>query len=135
MSLVQKLNFAVRGDERGFLVPIEANRTVPFEIKRVYYLYATKPDVRRGLHAHIKLRQAAVCVHGCCSLLLDDGHKQEIIQLDDPSQGILIESMVWHEIFDFSQDAVLLVFADGYYDESDYIRARKEFDRLIQKIS
>ncbi len=131
MALIKKLSFPVRGDHRGLLVPIEANQILPFQIRRVYYLFKTSKGVRRGLHAHHKLHQAAVCIQGSCKFLLDDGSEQEIVQLDNPGEALLIEPMVWHEMFDFSDDAVLLVLADDHYDESDYIRARAEFDRLV----
>ena len=113
------------------LVPIEANQILPFQIRRIYYMFKTSVGVRRGLHAHHKLRQAAVCIQGNCKFLLDDGKEQATVSLDDPAEALLIEPMIWHEMFDFSDDAVLLVLADDHYDESDYIRARTEFDRLI----
>jgi dTDP-4-dehydrorhamnose 3,5-epimerase-like enzyme len=131
MALIQQLSFPVRGDHRGLLVPIEANDILPFQIRRIYYLFKTSPGVRRGLHAHHKLRQAAVCIQGRCKFLLDDGSEQQIVQLDNPAEALLIEPMVWHEMFDFSENAVLLVLADDHYEESDYIRVRAEFDRLV----
>jgi dTDP-4-dehydrorhamnose 3,5-epimerase-like enzyme len=131
MALIQQLTFPVRGDDRGLLVPIEANRILPFEIRRIYYLYRTTAGVRRGLHAHHKLHQAAVCIQGSCNFLLDNGREEATVRLENPAQALLIEPMVWHEMFDFSDDAVLLVLADDHYDESDYIRTRAEFDRLI----
>jgi dTDP-4-dehydrorhamnose 3,5-epimerase-like enzyme len=134
MALVEKLDFLVRGDERGFLVPIEPGRDLPFEIRRIYYLYNTISGIRRGLHAHHKLRQAAACLRGHCTFLLDDGHEQANVILNSPSQALMIEPMVWHEMFDFSDDAVLLVLADGPYDEADYIRSRTEFDRLAARL-
>jgi len=132
MALVKKLDFPVRGDERGLLVPIETGRDIPFDICRIYYLYMTTSGVRRGLHAHHKLRQAAICVQGHCSFLLDDGKEQATVLLNTPSQGLMIEPMVWHEMFDFSDDAVLLVLADAPYEEADYIRSRVEFDQLTK---
>ena len=109
-------------DDRGALVALEAQRNIPFEIKRVYYIYATRQDVRRGFHAHKALRQMVICVAGSCRFLLDDGHQRHHIQLNDPAKGLLLEGMIWREMYDFSPDCVLLILANEYYDDADYIR-------------
>ena len=127
MSLVQWINFPSLGDERGSLVALEGARTVPFKIKRVYYIFGTQPGVARGFHAHRNLRQVAVCVTGKCRMVLDDGEKREQAWLDSPNKGLVIGEMVWHEMHDFSSDCVLLVLASEYYDESDYIRLYSDF--------
>ena len=127
MSLVQWINFPSLGDERGSLVALEGAKTVPFEIKRVYYIFATQPGVARGFHAHRNLRQIAVCVTGKCRMVLDDGEKREEAWLDSPNKGLVINEMVWHEMHDFSSDCVLLVLASEHYDESDYIRLYSNF--------
>ena len=117
----------VRGDERGSLVAVEANREAPFPIARVYYLYGTGPRVTRGLHAHKELRQLAIPVAGSCTMLLDDGEGRASILLNDPAHGLLLPPMVWHEMSDFSADCVLMVLADAAYDEADYIRDYNDF--------
>ena len=127
MSLVQWVNFPSLGDERGSLVALEGAKTVPFEIKRVYYIFGTQPGVARGFHAHRKLRQVAVCVTGKCRMVLDDGEKREEAWLDSPNKGLVINEMVWREMHDFSSDCVLLVLASEHYDESDYIRLYSNF--------
>lgn len=127
MSLVKLIDLTLRGDERGKLAVFESINTVPFEIKRVYYLTDTKSDVSRGYHAHKQLEQVAVCVSGKCRMLLDNGSEKEEIWLDSPDKAIRIESMVWHEMHDFSEDCVLLVLASELYDEADYIRKYSEF--------
>ena len=127
MSLVQWINFPSLGDERGSLVALEGAKTVPFEIKRVYYIFATQPGVARGFHAHRNLRQIAVCVTGKCRMVLDDGEKREEAWLDSPNKGLVINEMVWHEMHDFSSDCVLLVLASEHYDEGDYIRLYSNF--------
>ena len=127
MSLVQWINFPSLGDERGSLVALEGAKTVPFEIKRVYYIFGTQPGVARGFHAHKKLRQVAVCVTGKCRMVLDDGEKREEAWLDSPNKGLVINEMVWREMHDFSSDCVLLVLASEHYDESDYIRLYSNF--------
>ncbi len=129
MSLIKTINLVPLGDERGFLVVFESNKidSVPFEIKRVYYIFDTKEGVARGFHAHKKLKQIAVCVKGGCRFVLDDGvEKQEII-LDSSVEGLVIEGLVWREVYDFSPDCVLMILASEHYDESDYIWDYQEF--------
>lgn len=103
------------------LVALEVDRNVPFEIRRVYYLFATADGVRRGGHAHRHLNQLAVTVRGSVTFVLDDGSGPVEVVLDDPSRGLLIGSMVWREMHDFSADCVLMVLADQLYDPDDYI--------------
>lgn len=125
------VKFQQHGDERGQLVAIEANKDVPFEIKRVYYMYETGKKVRRGFHAHKCLKQILVCIHGSCKILLDSGREKEVILLDKPYEGILISNNIWREMFDFSEDAVLMVLASEYYDEEDYIRNYDQFMEMV----
>lgn len=127
MNLVKWIDFQVLGDERGSLVAIEQNKLIPFEIKRIYYLYNTGEGVSRGYHAHQNLKQVAICVSGKCKMVLDNGVDRQEVWLDCPTKGILIESMIWREMHDFSPDCVLLVIASQPYDESDYIRDYKIF--------
>ena len=128
---IQLIDFEEHGDDRGTLISLEQNKNIPFEIKRCYYMFDTRPDVRRGFHAHKCLKQVLICVHGQCKVLLDDGLEKEIVPLDKPNRGLVIESNVWREMFDFSSDAVLMVLASELYDESDYIRDYNEFIRYI----
>ena len=123
------LPLTLRGDERGSLVAIEESRDVPFPIARVYYLFGTRDGVTRGLHAHVALRQFAVAVRGSCSMLLDDGARRTTLRLDDPTVGLMLPPMVWHEMSDFSADCVLMVLAGAPYDEADYIR---DYDRFLE---
>lgn len=120
------------GDMRGSLVSLEVNKQIPFDIKRVYYIFDTKQGVSRGFHAHKNLSQILICVKGSCRILLDNGKITENILLDTPNQGILIEGLIWREMHDFSDDCVLLVLASNYYDESDYIRDYNEFIKEAQ---
>jgi len=133
MSLTKMFNFPILGDERGSLVALEANKSIPFNIKRVYYIFGTNPGVARGFHAHKTLKQVAVCVAGSCRMLLDDGYKKEKVLLDSPAKGLLIEGLVWHEMHDFSTDCVLLVLASEHYDEADYIRDYQVFKHELEK--
>lgn len=129
MSLVNKINFPIIGDDRGSLISIEPgfNKNVPFEVKRIYYIFGTKSGVSRGFHAHKKLKQVAIAVSGSCQILLDDGSQQRIVDLDSPDFGLLIEGMTWREMHNFSEDCVLMVLASEAYDESDYIRNYQDF--------
>lgn len=120
------------GDKRGQLVALEAKQEIPFEIKRVYYIYDTLSDVRRGFHAHKELKQLLICVKGSCKILLDNGTEKEIVSLDKPYKGIFVQSNMWREMYDFSSDAVLLVLASELYDESDYIRDYDEFLKYVK---
>lgn len=130
---VIKYVFQPHGDERGQLVALEELKNVPFQIKRVYYMYDTVKDMHRGRHAHKNLEQILVCVHGSCKVLLDDGADQEIVSLDKPNEGIYISGNTWRELYDFSDGAVIMVLASEYYHESDYIRDYDEFKRLTAK--
>ncbi len=125
------VNFPVLGDERGSLIAVESGQSVPFEIKRVYYIYGTVSGVVRGLHAHHELEQMAICLRGKCHFLMDDGANREVIVLDRPDVGLLIPPMVWHEMSEFSDDCVLMVLANDHYDEADYIRNYDDFKNLV----
>jgi len=126
-SLIKKIGLNRLGDERGSLVALESHRTIPFCVKRVYYLFNTTRGVARGFHAHRNLKQVAVCVSGSCRFVLDNGKQREEVILDNPITGLLIDSLTWREMYDFSSDAVLMVLASEYYDELDYIRNYDEF--------
>ncbi len=121
------------GDERGSLIALEEGKNIPFQIKRVYYIYQTKENVRRGYHAHYSLKQLVIAVKGSCRFVLDNGKEKVEIFLDNPSQGLLIDSCVWREMYDFSDDCVLMVLADQLYDEKDYIRDYESFLKITQE--
>lgn len=127
MSLLQWVDFPPLGDERGSLVALEGEKTVPFNIKRVYYIFGTQQGVARGFHAHLNLQQVAICVTGRCRMVLDDGTSREEAWLDSPTKGLVIGNFVWREMHDFSPDCVLLVLASEHYDENDYIRDYSAF--------
>jgi dTDP-4-dehydrorhamnose 3,5-epimerase-like enzyme len=131
MSLINIISFPPLGDDRGSLVALEANRTIPFDVKRVYYIFGTQPGVSRGFHAHRALKQVAVCVTGKCRMVLDDGQRREEVLLDSPTKGLLIGDLVWREMHDFSPDCVLLVLASEHYSETDYIRSYEEFKQAL----
>lgn len=125
--LIKWLEFPPLGDDRGALVALEAQETIPFNIKRVYYLFGTKPDITRGLHAHFALKQVLLCITGNCKVLLDDGVVRKSVVLNSPVKGLLVEGLIWREMSEFSVDCVLLVIASELYDEDDYIRDYETF--------
>ena len=128
---VIKYAFQQHGDDRGMLVALEEYKDIPFEIKRVYYMYDTKKNVHRGFHAHKSLEQILICIHGSCKVLLDNGTEKKIVQLEKPYEGLYIANNMWREMYDFSEDAVLMVLASEYYKEEDYIRDYNEFLRMV----
>ena len=130
---VTKFTFPPHGDDRGQLVAIEATKDLPFEIRRVYYIYDTLPGVRRGFHAHRNLQQILLCVSGSCKIHLDDGTDTAEVTLDTPNQGLYIANNMWREMYDFSPGAVLLVLASEYYDEADYIRNYEDFIKMVRE--
>lgn len=132
MSLINLIEFKTLGDDRGNLISLEENKNIPFDIKRVYYLFGTKDGVSRGFHAHKELKQIAVCLTGSCKFIMDDGKEKEEILLDSNSKGLLVDVMQWHEMYDFSENCVLMVLASDYYDESDYIRNYENFLGLLE---
>ena len=129
--LCKLIDFDIRGDDRGSLIAIEQGYNAPFEIKRVYYIFDTKEGVGRGFHAHRDLKQIAICVKGSCRFVVDDGKQKEELWLDSPTQGLLIEGLLWREMYDFSPDCVLLVLASEHYDENDYIR---DYDKFLKEV-
>lgn len=130
---IKKLQFPTNTNETGTLSFFEAGRHIPFDIRRVYYIYDVQGDSRRGFHAHRDLKQVLFCIHGSCKLLLDNGTEQENVLLDNPAEGLLIENPIWREMYDFSPGAVLLVMASHYYDEADYIRDYDEFLAFVKE--
>lgn len=124
---IKKIQFPTHTNETGSLSFFEAERHIPFDIRRVYYIYDVQGDSRRGFHAHRALEQVLLCIHGSCKILLDNGKEKETVLLDKPNEGLIVENPIWREMYDFSPGAVLLVMASQYYDEADYIRDYDEF--------
>ena len=116
----------VHEDARGKLVSIDSEADLPFAIARVYYILQGDGSPR-GFHAHKQLRQLMICLAGSCRVLLDDGTGRQDLRLDRPTDGLMIEPMVWHEMHDLSPDCILLVLASAPFDEGDYIRDYASF--------
>ncbi len=114
-------------DERGNLSFIEVGKIINFPINRIYWLYDLKQD--RGAHAHKQLKQFIFCANGSADLILDDGNNRDIITLNSPDKGILIEKPLWREITNFRNNPSIIVIASDIYDEEDYIRSYEEFKK------
>lgn len=123
------IKFKDLGDERGNLVVIEGDgMDIPFDIKRVFYIYGSDSTVVRGQHANRYTEFLLVNVSGSSKVKVDNGFEQEIIELNQPGMGLYIPSMLWKDMYDFSVDSVLLVMASRHYDETEYIR---DYDAYI----
>lgn len=105
-------------DKRGNLTVIE--KVLPFAIKRVFYIYGVDDSIRGG-HRHHKTIQAAICIKGECKIYNNDSKGKKVYNLNKPSSCLILEPQDWHQMYDFSKDAILMVFASEYYDENDYI--------------
>ena len=125
--------FDVNTDKYGKLVPLEGNDTIPFDIKRVYYIYEVEEDVRRGFHSHKELEQVLICVHGSVKILVKTPEEEEIFTLDDPKKGLYIGPNIWREMYDFEDVAVLLVLASDHYDIKDYIRKYENYEKYYNE--
>ena len=126
------IDLKVFGDERGKLVSLEGNKNIPFDIKRVYYIFDTVPDQERGKHAHKELEQIIVAMDGACQFVLDDGKNREEVWLNRPDVGLYIGKNMWREMRHFSYGCKLMVLASKHYDEKEYIREYNEFLESLQ---
>ena len=121
------LEFRDLGDERGKLVVIEGSESIPFEIKRVFYIYGSDPTVVRGQHANRESEFVLINVAGKSKVRITDGSEEFIVELDRPMMGVYIPKMVWKDMYDFSSDSVLLVLASTHYDDDEYIRDYNDY--------
>lgn len=117
---------------RGNLTVVEQNIDVPFEIKRAYWTYDVPSGESRGGHAHKQLQQLLVAMSGSFDVTLDNGQERETVHLNHPYQGLLIPSMTWRTLEDFSSGAVCMVLASELYDEDDYIRDYEQFLKAVK---
>ncbi len=129
---VKMLEFVEHGDEKGNLVVVEGNIDVPFDIKRAFYIYGSDPDIIRGQHANKKTEFVLINVAGTSKVKIKDGKGNEIIySLNRPKTGLYIPSMVWKEMYDFSDDSVLLCLASEHYDDTEYVRDYDHYVSLV----
>lgn len=125
MSLKERckiLEFNELGDERGKLVAIESFKEVPFEIKRIFYIYGTTPDTVRGQHANKKSEFVLINLKGSCKVRLYDDDEEYIVELNKPNIGLYIPKLVWKDMYDFSGDSLLLSISNEPYDKTEYVR-------------
>lgn len=122
------ITFSDLGDERGNLIVIEGDGyDIPFDIKRVFYIYGSDDTVVRGQHANRETEFLLVNVGGKSKVRIDNGRESKVIELDKPGVGLYIPTMLWKDMYDFSSDSILLVLASKHYDANEYIRDYKEY--------
>jgi dTDP-4-dehydrorhamnose 3,5-epimerase-like enzyme len=136
VSLKEKcpiLHFGDLGDERGKLVVIEGRDSIPFEIKRVFYIYDSDDTVIRGQHANRRSEFVLINVSGKSKVRITDGKEEIVVGLDRPMMGVYIPPMIWKDMYDFSEDSILLVLASTHYDGTEYIRDYEEYIKEVSK--
>lgn len=121
------IEFKDLGDERGKLVVVEGTKDIPFAIQRVFYIYGSDCSVVRGQHANRKSEFVLINVAGKSKVKIDDGNRQKVVELNRPMMGMYIPQMVWKDMYDFSEDSVLLCLASTHYDGTEYIRNYEEY--------
>ncbi len=130
MEFYKILEFKELGDERGNLVAIEGGMDIPFEVKRVFYMYGTDDTMVRGQHANRRSQFVLINVSGSSKIKVDDGKGHtEIINMDKPRIGVYLPPMIWKEMYDFSQNSTILCLTDTHYDPEEYIRDYDEYLR------
>jgi dTDP-4-dehydrorhamnose 3,5-epimerase-like enzyme len=134
LKKVQLLDLNPYCDQRGKLVYLQQGVCLPFSPKRIYYLYDISEGAVRGVHAHKKLQQLIVAIHGSFTIKVYDGEEWEEIRLDQAGRGILVLPGVWRELVDFSEDAVCLVLASEEYEPEDYIFSLEEFEEHLKSV-
>ena len=132
LSKCRIINLPKITDERGNLTFVEGNKHIPFEIKRIYYLYDVPGGESRGGHAHKSLQQFIIAASGSFDVILDDGFKRKRFHLNRSYYGLYVPSMIWRELNNFSSGSVCLVLASEYYNEEDYIREYKKFLQILK---
>ena len=132
-EMYQLLKFSDLGDERGKLVVIEGGQNIPFDIKRVFYIYGSDATVVRGQHANRESEFVLVNVAGTSKVMITDGKRQEIVELNKPMDGVYLPKMIWKDMYDFSPDSVLLVLASTHYDGKEYIRDYNEYLKIMEE--
>lgn len=134
-ELYRILNFKDLGDERGRLVVIEGNQDIPFDIKRAFYIYGSDATVKRGQHANRESEFVLVNVAGKSKVRITDGENESIVELDKPMKAVYIPKMIWKDMYDFSEDSVLLVLANTHYNGKEYIRNFDEYKEEMKQLN
>lgn len=136
MTLKEKcpiIKFNDLGDERGKLVVIEGEEEIPFEIKRVFYIYDSDKTVIRGQHANLNSEFVLINIAGSSKVRITDGREELIVELNKPMTGVYIPKMIWKDMYDFSENSILLVLASTHYDGNEYIRDYNQYLEIISE--
>ena len=134
-NAVRMLEFSQRGDDRGHLVVVEWAQDIPFDIKRIFYIYGSDKNVIRGQHANLHTEFVLINVAGTSKVRVKDGKGNEaVFSLNRPHTGVYLPKMVWKDMYDFSEDSVLLCLASEHYDAEEYIRNYDEFERIVNNL-
>ena len=133
MEKIKMLEFAEHGDEKGNLVVIEGEQDIPFEVKRVFYIYGSEQGHIRGNHANLKSEFVLVNVAGTSKVRIDNGFQSEIVELNRPRMGLYIPTMVWKEMYDFSEDSVLLCLSSEHFDDKEYVRDYNDYQMMVNR--
>ncbi len=129
---IRILDFPDLGDERGNLVVVEGGSAIPFEIKRIFYIYGSDSEVIRGCHANLRSEFVMINVSGTSKVKVDNGRETRIIELNRPRMGLYLKNNVWKEMYDFSPDSVLLVLSNEHYDAEEYIRDYETYLKIMK---
>lgn len=131
IKLAKLLEFPEKGDDRGHLVVVEEQVDIPFEIKRVFYIYGSDHNIKRGCHANRNTEFVLINLKGKSKVKIKDANgNEQLFNLDRPHIGVYIPRTLWKEMYDFSEDSVLLVLASEHYDSIEYI---KDFEKYINE--
>lgn len=132
-TLPELIDFKEIRDNRGCMIALEQLNNIPFEIKRVYYMYDLNSKTRRGEHAHRQTDRILICLRGSCIVDFDDTYNKYQVSLNSPSKGVRLLPYIWHSLFNFSEDCLIMVLANKLYEESDYIRDYQTFKKIINE--
>lgn len=129
---VKLIEFSEKGDDRGHLVIVEGNEDIPFDIKRIFYIYGSDQNIIRGQHANRKTEFVLINVNGTSKVKVTNGKDVKVFNLDHPHTGIYLPKMIWKDMYDFSEDSVLLVLASEHYEAEEYIR---DYDEYVKEMA